>query len=187
MKINTPSCSALGPERAEFRVRQFRAIDAAADQGTAHGEPLDRVFELLGGEIGMLQRHRGQPDKAVGICRANLGEPFVLQVHDLPGEVGLGLVPEDRVEAERFHVDALPVHRLDPVLGHDQRLQRHLQPHQRHRLRHLAMGAHVDGPDPLAVDDHFPPLGPGRLGHRGTGHLAADKGEAGDRAGGAAE
>jgi len=142
---------------------------------------------LLGGEIRMLQRHRGQPDKAVGICRANLGDLFVLQAHDLPGEVGLGLVPEDRVEAEGFHVDALLVHHLEPVLGHDQRLHRHLQPHQRHRLRNLAVGVHVDGPDPLAINNHFPPPGRRRLGHRPARRRAADKGEAGDRAGGAAE
>ena len=65
------------------------------------------MVELLGGEIGMLQRDRSQPDKAVGLRRADLGEFFVLQLDDLRGEVGLGLVPEDRVDAERLDVDAL--------------------------------------------------------------------------------
>ena len=45
----------------------------------------------------------------------------------------------------------------------------------------------VDGADPPAVDNHFPPLGRRRLRHRRTRHLAADEGEAGDRAGGAAQ
>jgi hypothetical protein len=38
-----------------------------------------------------------------------------LQVDDLTGEVGLGLGPKDRVEAERFDVYALLIHRLDCV------------------------------------------------------------------------
>ena len=71
------------------------------------------MFELRGCEIGVLQGYRRQADKAVRLCRADLGEFLVLQLDDLSGEVGLGLVPKDRVEAERFDVDALLIHRLD--------------------------------------------------------------------------
>src|SRR5438105_3103898 len=88
----------------EFGIRKPLAVDAAADQSAAQSEPLGGMFELLGCE--MLQRHRRQADEAVRLCRADVGELLVLQLDDLTGEVGLGLVPEDRVEAERFDVDA---------------------------------------------------------------------------------
>src|SRR5690348_9332372 len=43
----------LGPERVELGVGQLGAVDAAADQRTAHPELLYRRLELLGGEVGM--------------------------------------------------------------------------------------------------------------------------------------
>ncbi len=92
-------------------VGQLLAVDAAADQSAPQSEPLDCMFELLGCEIRVLQGNRGQADEAVRLCRADVGELLVLQLDDLTGEVGLGLVPKDRVEAERF--DALLIHHLD--------------------------------------------------------------------------
>ena len=78
----------------EFGIGELLAVDAAADQRAAQSEPLDRMFELLGGGIGVLQGYRRQADKAVRLCRADLGEFLVLQLDDLSGEVGLGLVPK---------------------------------------------------------------------------------------------
>src|SRR6202023_1024187 len=100
----------LGPERMEFRIRQLLAIDAAADQRAAQSELPDRNFELLGGEIRVLQGNRRQADEAVRLCRADVGELLILQLDDLTGEVGLGLGPKARVEAEGLEADALLIH-----------------------------------------------------------------------------
>src|SRR5215831_4756313 len=142
----------LGPGWMKFRVRQLLAVDAAANQCAAQSELLDRIFELLGGEIRMLQSHGREADELVGLRRASLGEFLVLQLDHLTGEVGLGFVPKDRVDAERFNVDALLVHRLDAVWRDHERGLLHLQSHQRIRVGHLAMGVHVDGPNAFSVD-----------------------------------
>ena len=46
------------------------------------------------------------------------------QLDDLASEVGLGFVPEDRVKAQRFDVDVLPVDRRDPFRREDERRRR---------------------------------------------------------------
>ena len=73
----------LGPERMELRVGQLLAVDAAADADAAQAELLDAVLELLGGEVGMLQRHRREGDEAVGIGGAELGQLLVLDLDQL--------------------------------------------------------------------------------------------------------
>ena len=57
---------ALGPEGVEAGVGQFLAGDAAADADAAEAERLDRVFDLLGCQLGMLQRRGREGDEAVG-------------------------------------------------------------------------------------------------------------------------
>src|SRR5882724_8320997 len=73
-----PELLGLGPERVELRVGQLFAVDAAADSGAAQTVLLDPVLQLLGGEVRMLQRHRGERDEAIGVRRAGLGELLVL-------------------------------------------------------------------------------------------------------------
>src|SRR5215813_904483 len=116
----------LGPERVKFWIRQLLAVDASADQCAAQPELADRKVQLLGSEVGVLQSDRGEADKAVGLRRADLGELFVLQANDLCGEIGLGLVPKDRVDAQRLSVDPLLVHCSDPLRGDDERGRLHL-------------------------------------------------------------
>src|SRR5439155_47531 len=81
------------------------AVDAAADAGAAQPVLLHAVLELLGGQIGILQRHRREGDEAVGMGGAGLAELRILDLTDLPGEIALGLVPV-RVDAERLDVVA---------------------------------------------------------------------------------
>jgi len=78
----------------QLRIGEFGAVDAAADQRAAHAEPFDGVLQLLGREIGVGQRDRGEADEAVRRLAADLGEFFVLQFDNLGGEVALGIVPE---------------------------------------------------------------------------------------------
>ena len=69
----------LGPERVVFRQREIFAVHVPADRGAAQAEPLDAVLELLGRQIGMLQRHRRERDEAIGMCRHPLGQSLVLR------------------------------------------------------------------------------------------------------------
>src|SRR5262245_46268280 len=45
----------FGPHRVEFRVGQLLPSDATADRQSAQPQSLDRVFELLSGELRMLK------------------------------------------------------------------------------------------------------------------------------------
>ena len=72
----------LGPERVVLRQRQILAVDVAADRGAAQPQPLHAVLELLGGQLGMLQRDRRHRDEPIGVLRHPLGEPLVLRSHD---------------------------------------------------------------------------------------------------------
>src|SRR5205823_3192852 len=93
----------LGPERVELRIADLRAVDAPADTGAAQPVLLDALLELLGGEVGVLERHRREGDEALGVRGARLGELLVLDLDDLPRQVAVRLVPV-RVDAERLDV-----------------------------------------------------------------------------------
>ena len=137
----------LGPEGVELRIAQLLAVDAAADASAAQAVLLHALHELLGGEVGMLERDGGEGHEAVGVRGAEL------------------LVPVG-VDAERLDVDALRVHRAqarrDVLLQQGVRLQR--PPHERVRRGHRAVRVDVHGLHALAVDDDLPPPGRGRLG-----------------------
>ena len=141
----------------QLRIGEFRAIDAAADQRAAHAEPLDRILQLLGGEIGIGERDRGEADKAVRRLAADLGDLLVLQFDDLRLEVALGLVPEIRIDAQRLDIDALLVHDLDALGRDDELREAHLLPRQLERIGDVAMRVNIDGRDPLSGDDDLAP------------------------------
>ena len=136
-------------------IGQLCAIDAAADQRATQSQLLHRVFQLRGREIRMLQGNRCEADEPVGLCRADFGELFVLQLDDLSGEVGLGLLPKDRVYAQRLDVDALLVHGLDAFRRDHQRWLLNFQSHQSIRLGDMAVGVHIDGANTFSGDDDF--------------------------------
>jgi hypothetical protein len=100
----------LGPERVKLRIADLVAGHVAADGGAAQAVLLDAFFELFSGELGMLQGDRRERDEAVGIRRARFGELLVLDLTDPLREIAVRVVPA-RVDAERFDVDALLVHR----------------------------------------------------------------------------
>jgi hypothetical protein len=149
---------ALGPERMKSGIGQFLAGDAAADADSAKAEFLDRVFDLFRGEIGMLQGSGREGDEAFRVRRAEFDQRLVLDLDQLSRGVALGAIPVG-IDTERFHVDALCIHRRDAHagVGHQQarRFERMLD--QSHRRRHRAMGVDVDGLDPLAVHHHLAP------------------------------
>ena len=79
------------------------------------------------------------------------------------GEIALAVVPE-RIDRQHLHVDGLRVHRGEPLVELDEGLVRALDradlklgavvAEQRAGFAEMAMGVHVDGLDPLAVDHH---------------------------------
>ena len=99
----------LGPERIELAIGQLHALDAAADRGAAHAELLHRVIELLGRELGMLQRQRRHPDEAIGMLGAPLRDALVLQRDEVARQRLVGVVAPG-VDVDRLVVDALRVH-----------------------------------------------------------------------------
>src|SRR4051794_5711693 len=91
---HSPEFFGLGPDRVQFGIREFLSGDAAADRGAAQPLFFHRGFELLDGEIGELQRQRGESGEPVGFRRAEFGELFVLYPDDLGGQVAILAIPE---------------------------------------------------------------------------------------------
>ncbi len=179
---------ALGPEGMEPGIGQFIAGHAAPDADAAEAELPDGVFDLFRGEVGVLQRGRSESDEAVGIGGAELGKRFVLDLDQRGGDLALGAIPI-RIDAERLDVDALRVHRRDARVdvAHQEtrRLERMLD--QRHCRRHRTMSVHVDGLDPIAIDDDFTPPRPGVcMAMRIAGHGRHSHGATGESNGGLA-
>jgi len=84
----------------------------AADGGAAQPQPLDGILQLLGRQIGMLQRDRRERDKTIRMRHNPLREPFVLDLHDPAREVAIGLIPPVAIDAQRLNVETLLVHQL---------------------------------------------------------------------------
>src|SRR5689334_13152460 len=96
-----PELIGFRPEGMEFRIGELFAIDAPADQSSTQAELSDRRFELLGGEVGILQGYGPESDKAFRLLGADLGQLFILQFYDLLRQVALGFVPIG-IDAERL-------------------------------------------------------------------------------------
>src|SRR2546427_618959 len=50
----------LGPEGVELGVGQLVSVDVPSDGGAAQAQLLDAFLQLLGRQVGKLQRHRGE-------------------------------------------------------------------------------------------------------------------------------
>ncbi len=184
----------LGPDRVEFRVGQLLPGDAAADRQAAQPQSFDRVLELLDRQLRVLQCDGRKSDEAVRGGGAELGQLLVLDPDQLGRGVAVGAIPEG-VDAERLDIDPLGIHLGDAVgkvrPQEARRLQRMVD--HRRRLRNDGMGVDVDSLDPLAIDHDLAP--PPRLRCPSLGlalrgirrarirQAAADKGDAGERAG----
>jgi hypothetical protein len=125
------------------------------------------VLELLRGEVGKLERDRGERDEAVRVLRADLDEPLVVETHHFRRGLAIGAVPEG-IDAERLHVDPLRVHRPEPTgqvlpLHHDPAgvMLVGILPEQLRRRGDETVRVHVDGPHPLALYLHFATPGRG--------------------------
>ena len=73
----------------KFRIGEFHAVDDAADRRPLQPLFLHRGLQFLHREFGRLQGERGEGGKPVGLGGAELGQLFVLQLHDLAGEIAV--------------------------------------------------------------------------------------------------
>src|SRR6202034_773061 len=78
----------LGEEGAEFRGRQLLAIDVGADLDAAQAKLLHRALELGDGEVGRLERHGGETDKAIGMIGADLRDVLANEMRGLAAALG---------------------------------------------------------------------------------------------------
>src|SRR5215475_2407293 len=77
-KDEYPQLFALGPERVELRVGELLAGDAAGDADATKAERLDRLLDLCGGEVGILQCRGRKGNEPIGLRGAKLDQGLVL-------------------------------------------------------------------------------------------------------------
>ena len=182
---------ALRPERVEFRVGQFLAGDAAGNADAAKPEVLDRVLDLLRGEVGKLQRRRREGDETVGMTGAELDQRLVLHLDQLSAASRSARYQNGlMLSASTSTPDLSMCARRSPTFDHKQRgcFERVID--QLRGVGNDAVRVHVDGLDPLAGDDDLPASM--RVGVDAAartraglgGNLAVYKGDAGGAAGG---
>jgi hypothetical protein len=134
----------------------------AADGHPAEPQTLHAVFELLGGEVGMLQSHRRHRNEAIGMCGHPLGQPLVLRPHDRARQVAVGTVPPVGVDRQGLHVHALGVHRLEPCGPEDVVAAARRRGSEGRALDHLgdlrndAVRMDVDHPHAASADGDLP-------------------------------
>jgi len=128
----------------------------AADRRAARAEILHGVLELLGREIGELQRDGRQRDEAVRMLLAPGRKQLIVQRDDVFRDRVLSRVPPEEVHAERLDIDTALVHRGEPFRAeHDRRRRypRRIRARQTLRdLREHAVRMHVDDFHALARD-----------------------------------
>src|SRR5262249_25639354 len=161
----------------------IRASDTAGHTDAAEAEPLDRVLDLFGGEVGILQGRGRKGDEPLRLRGAECDQGLVLDADHFRDGIALGPVPVG-IDAERLDIDARATDLRQPVADIGPQETRRFEGviEQLRRLRDDAMRMHVNGPDPLAThDDLAAALRLDRTAARpgtGTGaDLTADKGE----------
>ena len=148
MKTGTPSSSALAQNGSYFSLVGGSLSTWPPIEAPRQPKILDGVLELLGREIGKLQRDRAQADEARRVLFAPGGNAFVVRGDDGARIVAVRRVPPIGVDAERLNVDAALVHGREP-LGpeHERRRRDARRVDARHAARYVgkhAMRVHVD-------------------------------------------
>ena len=106
------------PKRIESRCGNLFVTDHRRHHCAAKAELVDSVRQLLGGEIGMLQRHGTEPDQAVRPHGDLFGHLLVEHAYHPLGKLRLGpVVLMLEVQRQHLNVDGLTIHRRKP-LGH---------------------------------------------------------------------
>nr|WP_245321014.1 hypothetical protein [Bradyrhizobium sp. NAS96.2] len=142
-------------------IGEFDAIDDTADRRALQPLLLHGCLQLLHRKVRCLQCQRGESCKPLGLRGAEFGKLFILDLHDLPGEVAIAVVPE-RVDREHLHIDGLRVHHSQALVDLDegfggavdrrQLIFSGIGAEEGARLAEVAMRVNVDRLHALAVD-----------------------------------
>src|SRR6266478_3641989 len=157
------------PEWIKLWSGEFFAVDAAADQATAHVLLLHAPFQLVRCKLGELHRHGSQTYKSFRMARAQFFDCLILDLDDLAGQIPLCPIPE-RIDAHNLHIDSFPVHALQPgiddvhiVAGAASRgelvpyaLRFFISFHQVQSFGNQNMGVHIYRQHSLATDCDLP-------------------------------
>ncbi len=102
----------LGPliDRPElFQVEKF-AVRHAVDHGALEAELGHGALELVGGGLRVDGRQRGEGGEALGVGRADLGEPVIDLPRQLGGDIDRQFLRRGRAMRKQLDVDAGLVH-----------------------------------------------------------------------------
>ena len=99
----------FSPERVELRVGKFFAGDAATNANAAEAEGFDRLIDLFGCEVRILQCRGRKGSEPILGRRAELGQGLVLHSDQFSDGIALSPVPV-RIDAERLDIDARLIH-----------------------------------------------------------------------------
>ena len=101
--------------RPEARLRQIGAGDVGRDLDAAQPERFVQPVELGDGKLGRLERHRAEPDEAVRMIAADLGDIVVDDPRGGDAEIGRHAVEGlGRRRGDRLDVDPHAVHVGEP-------------------------------------------------------------------------
>jgi hypothetical protein len=106
------------PERVPRRVPQRLQVRRVRDVEPAHGAALGHALHLRDGGLDRMVRNRRETRIALGMARAELREPLVVDPHDLDGRLRIIHAAggaEDSVE--HLGLDAVPVLVLQSQIG----------------------------------------------------------------------
>ena len=121
----------------------------------------------------MLQRHRRERDKAIGMSGHPFRQPLVLDLHYPAGKVAIGRIPPVAIDAQRLKIESLFVHDAQTLRAKaavraaapaPSRIARQVRPFDdvRH-LRHGAMTVNIDHLDAPASHEDLPAHSGSRL------------------------
>jgi hypothetical protein len=88
-----PEFLRLGPKGMKLWVRQLLAVNAPPDRGAAQPQLLDTFFQLLDCQVGILQRHGGEGDKAIWLDCTHFGQFFILYSNNSSPSLIVTLTP----------------------------------------------------------------------------------------------
>ena len=109
MKTSTPNSSHLAQNGWNFGLARILAGDAAGNADAAEAERLDRLLDLFGGEVGILQCRGRKGDEPIRLRGAELDQGLVLDPDQFSDGIALGPVPVG-IDAERLDIDTRVIH-----------------------------------------------------------------------------
>jgi hypothetical protein len=139
------------PQRLPVRVPQRLQVRRVGDVETAQRPALCDALDFGNGGLDRMIRDRAEAGEALGIRRAEFGEPRVVDAHDF--DRGLGIVEpaggaEDAIEHLGLHAVAILILHAEIGIGQtaDAALAVLVEPRRRHAIGALDLAGHIQPP-----------------------------------------